>query len=142
MGGRLSPAADEHILRDGPVEELFTFYYCHRATLRARLAIAHLLEDIRAHRRSGRGCAPLYLDLAKKSARRLVRTLKHHEIGQAALVVQRRIASLSRGAAGKTMSFLFCSAWSSRKGGTASVMTIWSMALSARTSLEPGMNSP
>ena len=33
------------MLRDGAVEELFTFYRCHRATLRARLAIAHLLEE-------------------------------------------------------------------------------------------------
>ena len=31
-------------LRDGLSEELFLFYRCHRATLRARLAIAHLLE--------------------------------------------------------------------------------------------------
>ena len=35
----------KRMLRDGPVEELFTFYRCHRATLRARLAIAHLLEE-------------------------------------------------------------------------------------------------
>lgn len=33
-----------HGLRDGLSEELFLFYRCHRATLRARLAIAHLLE--------------------------------------------------------------------------------------------------
>ena len=32
-------------LRDGLTEELFLFYRCHRATLRARLAIAHLLEE-------------------------------------------------------------------------------------------------
>ena len=31
-------------LPDGLCEELFLFYRCHRATLRARLAIAHLLE--------------------------------------------------------------------------------------------------
>ena len=31
-------------LRDGMSDELFTFYRCYRATLRARLAIAHLLE--------------------------------------------------------------------------------------------------
>ena len=35
----------KRMLRDGPAEELFTFYRCHRATLRARLAIAHLLEE-------------------------------------------------------------------------------------------------
>ncbi len=31
-------------LRDGLSEPLFLFYRCHRATLRARLAIAHLME--------------------------------------------------------------------------------------------------
>ena len=60
-----------HILRDGPVEELFTFYYCHRATLRARLAIAHLLEEHpRTPEKWPRLCAT-YLHLAKKSARQL-----------------------------------------------------------------------
>ncbi len=33
-----------HALRDHLSEELFTFYRCHRATLRARLTIAHMLE--------------------------------------------------------------------------------------------------
>ncbi len=33
------------LLRDGPADELFAFYRCHRATLRARLAIAHLYEE-------------------------------------------------------------------------------------------------
>jgi uncharacterized protein len=33
-----------HALRDHVSEQLFTFYRCHRATLRARLTIAHLLE--------------------------------------------------------------------------------------------------
>jgi aminoglycoside phosphotransferase family enzyme len=33
-----------HALRDHLSDELFTFYRCHRATLRARLTIAHLLE--------------------------------------------------------------------------------------------------
>jgi aminoglycoside phosphotransferase family enzyme len=33
-----------HALRDHLSEQLFTFYRCHRATLRARLTIAHLLE--------------------------------------------------------------------------------------------------
>jgi aminoglycoside phosphotransferase family enzyme len=59
------------MLRDGPVEELFTFYRCHRATLRARLAIAHLLE---AHPRTPEKwprLAATYLKLANKSARKL-----------------------------------------------------------------------
>ena len=33
-----------HALHDSDSEELFVFYRCHRATLRARLAVAHLLE--------------------------------------------------------------------------------------------------
>jgi len=33
-----------HALRDHLSEQLFTFYRCHRASLRARLTIAHLLE--------------------------------------------------------------------------------------------------
>ena len=38
-----------HALHDGHADELFLFYRCHRATLRARLAIAHLLEARAAH---------------------------------------------------------------------------------------------
>jgi hypothetical protein len=33
-----------HALHDGDSQELFVFYRCHRASLRARLAVAHLLE--------------------------------------------------------------------------------------------------
>jgi len=61
----------KRMLRDGPVEELFTFYRCHRATLRARLAIAHLLE---AHPRMPEKwprLAVTYLKLADTSARKL-----------------------------------------------------------------------
>ncbi|HEY6022627.1 MAG TPA: hypothetical protein VIV34_00440 [Pseudolabrys sp.] len=59
------------VLRDGPVEALFTFYKCHRATLRARLAIAHLQEEHpRTPEKWPRLCAT-YLDLAEKSALRL-----------------------------------------------------------------------
>jgi aminoglycoside phosphotransferase family enzyme len=61
----------KRMLRDGPVEELFTFYRCHRATLRARLAIAHLLE---AHPRTPEKwprLAAAYLKLANASARKL-----------------------------------------------------------------------
>ena len=37
-----------HALLHPPPAELFTFYRCHRATLRARLAVAHLFEkDVR-----------------------------------------------------------------------------------------------
>ena len=59
------------LLRDGPADALFTFYRCHRATLRARLAIAHLLE---AHPRTPAKWRPValrYLALAFASARKL-----------------------------------------------------------------------
>jgi len=65
-----------HALRDGPANELFTFYHCHRATLRARLAIAHLLEeDPRTPEKWPRLCAS-YLDLAEMSARQLEARLR------------------------------------------------------------------
>ena len=64
-----------HALHDGDSEELFIFYRCHRATLRARLAIAHLLEpDPRTPER----WAPLartYLRLAAADAVKLARSL-------------------------------------------------------------------
>jgi uncharacterized protein len=61
----------KHLLRDGPADELFMFYRCHRATLRARLAIAHLLEDHpRTPEKWPRLCAT-YLKLAVGSARNL-----------------------------------------------------------------------
>lgn len=60
-----------HVLRDGPADELFTFYRCHRATLRARLAIAHLLEEHpRTPEKWPQLCA-IYLELADVSARQL-----------------------------------------------------------------------
>jgi aminoglycoside phosphotransferase family enzyme len=65
-----------HTLHDGSAGELFTFYRCHRATLRARLAIAHLLE---AHPRTPekwpRLCT-IYLGLADMSARKLEAALR------------------------------------------------------------------
>jgi aminoglycoside phosphotransferase family enzyme len=66
----------KHMLRDGPADELLTFYRCHRATLRARLAIAHLFE---AHPRTPEKwprLAASYLSLAATSARKLERLLK------------------------------------------------------------------
>ena len=61
----------KRMLRDGPVEELFTFYRCHRATLRARLAIAHLLEEPPRTPEKWPHLAACYLALADKSARKL-----------------------------------------------------------------------
>ena len=61
----------KHMLRDGPVDELFTFYRCHRATLRARLAIAHLLEEHPRTPEKWPRLAATYLRLAETSARKL-----------------------------------------------------------------------
>ena len=61
----------KRMLRDGPVEELFTFYRCHRATLRARLAIAHLLEEHPRMPEKWPRLARTYLKLAEASARKL-----------------------------------------------------------------------
>lgn len=63
-------------LLDGPVEELFTFYRCHRATLRARLAIAHLLEQHPRTPEKWPRLAATYLVLADTSARKLEALLK------------------------------------------------------------------
>jgi aminoglycoside phosphotransferase family enzyme len=65
-----------HALHDGDSEELFIFYRCHRATLRARLAIAHLLEP---DPRTPEKWAPLaltYLRLAAADAVRLEKKLR------------------------------------------------------------------
>jgi aminoglycoside phosphotransferase family enzyme len=58
-------------LRDGPAQELFTFYSCYRATLRARLAIAHLLEPQPRTPEKWPRLAADYLRLAAQNARRL-----------------------------------------------------------------------
>ncbi|MFN3657070.1 MAG: hypothetical protein ACK4UO_07425 [Pseudolabrys sp.] len=63
-------------LRDGPADLLFTFYYCHRATLRARLAIAHLLESHPRTPEKWPRRAREYLALADRSARTLERLLR------------------------------------------------------------------
>jgi aminoglycoside phosphotransferase family enzyme len=64
------------VLRDGPARELLTFYRCHRAMLRARLAIAHLFEDRpRTPEKWPRLCAT-YLGLANQSARKLEAMLR------------------------------------------------------------------
>jgi aminoglycoside phosphotransferase family enzyme len=63
-------------LRDGPADALFTFYRCHRATLRARLAAAHLLEPHPRTPEKWPRLARDYLSLADASARRLVTMLR------------------------------------------------------------------
>jgi aminoglycoside phosphotransferase family enzyme len=61
-------------LRDGLSEELFLFYRCHRATLRARLAIAHLLEAKPRTPDKWPRLARTYLQLAARDAKRIERS--------------------------------------------------------------------
>jgi uncharacterized protein len=61
---------------DGLSEELFTFYRCYRASLRARLAAAHLLEPHPRTPEKWRRQARTWLRLAARDARRLDRFLK------------------------------------------------------------------
>jgi uncharacterized protein len=63
-------------LRDGPSEVLFLFYRCHRATLRARLAIAHLLEPSPRTPEKWPCLARDYLRIAAADSARLERLLK------------------------------------------------------------------
>jgi aminoglycoside phosphotransferase family enzyme len=63
-------------LRDGLTEELFLFYRCHRATLRARLAIAHLLEPSPRTPDKWPRLARRYLRIAAADATKLERLLK------------------------------------------------------------------
>jgi aminoglycoside phosphotransferase family enzyme len=65
-----------HALPDGLSEELFAFYRCHRATLRARLAIAHLLEPNPRTPEKWPRLARTYLELAAADAIRLERPLR------------------------------------------------------------------
>jgi aminoglycoside phosphotransferase family enzyme len=73
-----SPTTGEYLarhvrrgLRNGLSDELFLFYRCHRATLRARLAIAHLLEPNPRTPDKWPRLARNYLLLADADARRL-----------------------------------------------------------------------
>jgi len=63
-------------LRDGLSEELFLFYRGHRAMLRARLAIAHLLEPNPRTPDKWPRLARAYLRIAAADAIRLERSLK------------------------------------------------------------------
>jgi aminoglycoside phosphotransferase family enzyme len=63
-------------LRDGLSDELFLFYRCHRATLRARLAIAHLLEPNPRTPEKWPRQARTYLQFAATDARCLEALLK------------------------------------------------------------------
>jgi aminoglycoside phosphotransferase family enzyme len=65
-----------HALRDHLSEQLFTFYRCHRASLRARLTIAHLLEPNPRTPEKWPRRAREYLAIAAADAVRLERLLK------------------------------------------------------------------
>jgi aminoglycoside phosphotransferase family enzyme len=65
-----------HALRDHVSEQLFTFYRCHRATLRARLTIAHLLESNPRTPDKWPRLARTYLRIAAADAVRLERLLR------------------------------------------------------------------
>lgn len=60
----------------GSSQELFAFYRCYRATLRARLAIAHLLEPEPRTPAKWPRVARTYLELASTEATRLQRLLE------------------------------------------------------------------
>jgi aminoglycoside phosphotransferase family enzyme len=64
-----------HVLPGGPPDALFAFYRCHRASMRARLAAAHLLEPDPRSPEKWRRQARAYLRLAAADARRLARFL-------------------------------------------------------------------
>jgi uncharacterized protein len=61
-------------------EPLFTFYRCYRATLRARLAIAHLLDPAARTPAKWPPLARTYLDLALADALRLERMLAQSDL--------------------------------------------------------------
>ena len=65
-----------HALRDHLSQQLFTFYRCHRATLRARLAIAHLYEPNPRTPEKWPRRAREYLRIAAADAVRLERLLR------------------------------------------------------------------
>ncbi len=92
---------------DGIPDALFRFYRCHRATLRARLSIAHLLEpNPRAPEKWPRQCRS-YLSIAARDARWLDRWLQNTSRSLSPrLPCKRRIASANSGAAARTSTFL------------------------------------
>jgi aminoglycoside phosphotransferase family enzyme len=65
-----------YALRDGLSDALFAFYRCHRATLRARLAIAHLIEPAPRTPEKWPRLARRYLDIAAGDALRLQRLVR------------------------------------------------------------------
>jgi uncharacterized protein len=74
--GRYIRRRAERSLHNGLSEALFLFYRCYRATLRARLAIAHLLEPNPRTPEKWPRLARLYLRIAAADATKLERLLR------------------------------------------------------------------
>jgi aminoglycoside phosphotransferase family enzyme len=70
--GNLVKARLAHALADEVPDAVFAFYRCHRATLRARLAIAHLLEPTPRTPEKWPRLARRYLSIAARDARNLM----------------------------------------------------------------------
>jgi aminoglycoside phosphotransferase family enzyme len=67
------------MLHDDPGQELLLFYRCHRAMLRARLAVAHLSEPAPRTPEKWTPRALAYLAIARRDAERLNRLLSRPE---------------------------------------------------------------
>lgn len=63
-------------LHTGPLTELLAFYRCYRATLKARLMLAHLLEPHPRNPVVWRPLAETYLEIADTEARNIERALR------------------------------------------------------------------
>jgi len=74
--GQQSPQTSEGIWGDGASSALFCFYRCYRATLRARLTIAHLLEPTPRTPEKWLPLAHDYLRIATADAIHLERMLR------------------------------------------------------------------
>jgi len=74
VGARLSRRVITALHEDAP-PELYLFYRCYRATLRARLAIAHMLEPSPRTPEKWPTQARVYLAMAARDARRLARMI-------------------------------------------------------------------
>ena len=104
-------------LSDGMASELYLFYRCHRATLRARLAIAHLMEPNPRTPEKWPILARSYLRIAKSDAERLDRLVKTRRDRRAS--VPRASGGWPPRAAAQTVERSACRAAHRRRGGTA-----------------------